>query len=230
MTAPDIAGALPAIDILKNLCRSMAMAEVILNPDGERIHSFDARWSETEQAASMRNGSGDEYDIVFAPEGAYIRGFDHESPLSPYHHEDVPQPWPGVLDSVPEVFRRHVDEPAFTDEDGCPVVTVCLWRETDAPSWQTGRITFPEPHEDPDGSTWLFDLLLDPTPEAFQAFAEDYYEVSVDIEALRHIYDLRPLGQREIIALNPSAGAETVIAAAKEIGYPLTVDLRPAEG
>ncbi|MGW3662827.1 hypothetical protein [Streptomyces sp. NPDC005141] len=142
----------------------------------------------------------------------------------------MPEPWPGVLDSVPEAFRRYVDEPAFTDEDGCPVVTVSLWRETNAPSWQAGRITFPEPHSDPDGSHRLFELLLDPTPEAFRMFAEDYYEVSVDVEALRHIYDLRPLGQRDIVALNPSAGDERVLAAAKAIGYPLAVDLRPAAG
>ncbi|MFF3447192.1 hypothetical protein ACFYXJ_08640 [Streptomyces sp. NPDC002667] len=227
MTAPDIAGALPDIDTLKNLCRSMAMAEVILNPDGECVHSYSARWSETEQAASMRNGSGDEYDIVFAPEGAYIRGFDHESPLSPYRHEDVPQPWPGVLDSVPEVFRRHVAEPAFMDENGCPVVTVCLWRETDAPSWRTGRITFPEPHEDRDGSNRLFELLLDPTPEAFGRFAENYYEVSVDIEAVRHIYASRPLGLPQIAGLAPEASVPDVVAVARAMGYPLTDDLRP---
>jgi hypothetical protein len=173
----------------------------------------------------MRNGSGDEFDIVFAPVGAYIRGFDHESPLSPYRHEDVPEPWPGVLDSVPEAFRRYVDEPAFTDEDGCPVVTACLWRETGAPSWQTGRITFPDDHPDPDGSAWLFELLLTPTPEAFQAFAEDYYEVPVDIEALRHIYDLRPLGLPQIIALNSEASVSEVVAVAREMGYPLVDDL-----
>ncbi|MGC4980953.1 hypothetical protein ACLQ18_09970 [Streptomyces sp. DT193] len=230
MTARDIAGALPDIDSLKDLCRSMAMAEAILNPDGECFYSYSADWSETEQVASMRNGSGNEYDIVFAPVGAYIRGFDHESPLSPYRHEDGPQPWPGVLDSVPETFRCYVDEPAFTDEAGCPVVTACLWRETGAPSWQTGQITYPADHPDPDGSARLFELLLTPTPEAFQAFAEDYYETPVDIEALRHIYDLHPLGQRNVVALNPSVGAETVIAAAKAIGYPLAVDLRPAAG
>ncbi|MFI0967151.1 hypothetical protein ACH4S8_38055 [Streptomyces sp. NPDC021080] len=230
MTARDIAAALPGIDTLKDLCRSMAMAEAILNPDGECVYSYSPQWSETEEAALMRNGSGDEYDMVFAPDGAYIRGFDHESPLSPYHHEDVPRPWPGVLDSVPEAFRRHVEEPAFTDEDGCPVVTVCLWRAADTPSWETGRITFPEGHPDPDGSNRLFELLLDPTPEAFQTFAEDYYEVPADIEALRHIYDLRPLGRRDVAALNPSVDAETVIEAAKVIGYPLAVDLRPTAG
>ncbi|WP_406366385.1 hypothetical protein [Streptomyces sp. NBC_00645] len=225
MTAQDIADALPDIGSLRDLCRSMAMAEAILNPGGECSYSYSARWSETEEAASMRNGSGDEYDIVFAPTGAYIRGFDHESPLSPYHHEDVPAPWPGVLDSVPEAFRAYVDEPAFTDEAGCPVVTVCLWRTADAPSWEAGRITFPEGHPDPDGSAWLFPLLVDPTPEAFQAFAEDYYETSVNIEAVRDLYELRALGRSHITALNPSAGVETVIAEARSIGYPLGTDL-----
>ncbi|MFE4700540.1 hypothetical protein ACFRIC_26110 [Streptomyces sp. NPDC056738] len=230
MTARDVAGALPDIDTLKDLCRSLAMAEAILDPDGECIHSYNAHWSETEQTASMRNGSGDEYDIVFAPAGAYIRGFDHESPLSPYHREDMPRPWPGVLDSVPEPFRCYVEEPAFTDENGCPVVTVCLWRETNAPSWQTGRITFPEGHPDPDDATRLFDLLLTPTPEAFQTFAEDYYEVSVDIEALRHIYALRPLGLPQITGLNPSASPESIAAAATMMGYPVAADLRSAAG
>uniref|UniRef100_A0AAU3HXS2 Immunity protein 35 domain-containing protein n=1 Tax=Streptomyces sp. NBC_01393 TaxID=2903851 RepID=A0AAU3HXS2_9ACTN len=226
MTARDIAGDLPDIDSLKNLCRSMAMAEAILNPDGECFYSYSAEWSETEQVASMRNGSGDEYDIVFAPVGAYIRGFDHESPLSPYRHEDGPQPWPGVLDSVPETFRCYVNEPAFTDEAGCPVVTACLWRETGAPSWQTGQIAFPDDHPDPDGSARLFELLLAPTPEAFQAFAEDYYEMPVDIEALRQVYELRPLGLPQIIALNSGASVSEVVAAARAMGYPLTDDLR----
>ncbi|MGQ4375649.1 hypothetical protein ACN6K9_004998 [Streptomyces sp. SAS_267] len=229
MTARGIAGDLPDIDSLKNLCRSMAMAEAILNPDGECVHSYSAHWAETGQVASMRNGSGDELDIVFAPVGAYIRGFGHESPLSPYRHEDGPEPWPGVLDSVPEAFRCYVEEPAFTDEDGCPVVTACLWRETGAPSWQTGPITFPADRLDLDGSARLFELLLAPTSEAFQAFAEDCYKVSVDIEALRHVCELRPLGLPQIIALNPSVPVESVVVAAGTIGYSLTLDDCPSQ-
>lgn len=45
----------------------------------------------------MSNGSGDEFDIVFSPAGAYIRGFDHESPMSPYVDDE---PWPGVVDQI----------------------------------------------------------------------------------------------------------------------------------
>ncbi|MET8249410.1 hypothetical protein ABZV31_36630 [Streptomyces sp. NPDC005202] len=44
--------------------------------------------------------------------------------MSPYHRHDVPEPWPGVVDSVPAPFLGHVEEPAFTDEQGTPVETV----------------------------------------------------------------------------------------------------------
>ncbi|MEV6183599.1 hypothetical protein AB0M07_42420, partial [Streptomyces sp. NPDC052015] len=82
-----------------------------------RYHSFDANWSETEEVFSTRNGSGDEFDIVFSPAGAYIRGFDHESPMSPYADDAV---WPGVLDSVPETFRAYVEDPRSS-------TTACPW-------------------------------------------------------------------------------------------------------
>ncbi|WP_308282422.1 hypothetical protein [Streptomyces lichenis] len=65
----------------------------------------------------MSNGSGDEYGIVFCPAGVWIRGFDHESLMSPYARDEL-EVWPGVLEEVPEVFREYVVEPAFSDE-GC---------------------------------------------------------------------------------------------------------------
>lgn len=221
MTVYDVAEALPDIRSLRDLCRATAMAEAVLNPAGERHYSFDSHWSETEALASMRNGSGDEFDIVFSPAGAYIRGFDHESPLSPYQHAAAPAPYPGVVDSVPDPFRHYVSDPAFTDEDGTPVVTVCVWRQAADDRWRAGRIDFPAGHPDPDGSEWLFGLLVDPTAEAFQSFAKDYYESPVDLEAVRHIYGLHPLTRSVLADLNPAVSLADVIGAAKTIGYPL---------
>ncbi|MFG2420457.1 hypothetical protein ACGFWD_15570 [Streptomyces sp. NPDC048448] len=90
-----------------------------------------------------------------------------------------------------------------------------------------GQIAFPEHHPDPDGSHWLFEFLLDPTPEAFRTFAEDYYEVPVDVEAVRDIYASRRLGLPQIVGLNPEASLPEVVAAARAMGYPLVDDLRP---
>ncbi|WP_459547551.1 hypothetical protein [Nocardia sp. X0981] len=106
MTVYDVARRLPAIADLRNLCRSLAMLDAILSPDREsRYYSFSTAWAEGEETASMSNGSGDEYSIVFSVAGAYVRGFSHESLMSPYANDC--EPWPGV-------------------EDGVPVVTACL--------------------------------------------------------------------------------------------------------
>ncbi|WP_256096986.1 hypothetical protein [Streptomyces agglomeratus] len=217
MTVHDVARALPDIPAVRDLCRSMAMLEAVLNPDGARYHSFSATWSETEEIASMRNGSGDEFDIVFSPAGAYVRGFDHESPMSPYDNEE---PWPGVVDSVPEVFRAYVLEPAFADGD-MPRVTACMWREAGGDQWQAGEIDFPVGSADPDGADWLFQLLTEPAPEAFQSFAEAYYGTAVDLEAVRHVYAFRPLDRRTVRALNATVPLATVAATAAAIGYPV---------
>ncbi|MFD4814922.1 hypothetical protein [Streptomyces sp. NPDC058418] len=96
MTVYDVARRLPAIGDLRNLCRSLAVLDMILSPDWEyRYYSFNSAWTDGNEMASMCNGSGDEYSIVFSAVGAYVRGFDHESPMSPYAHDG--EPWPVVF-------------------------------------------------------------------------------------------------------------------------------------
>jgi hypothetical protein len=200
---PDLIRQLPEISIVRDRCRSMAMLDAILSPEWEcRYFSFDSRWSPKEEMASMRDGSGNEYSIVFSPAGAYARGFDHESPMTPYR-VTPPALWPGLFDGVPEAFRAQVAEPAFSD-NGMPRATVCFWREQSDIAWRTSAVDpLPEGVEDDGSAEWLFGVLLDGRPEAYQRFAEEYYEVAVDIRAVAHVYALRPLTQAIVSLLNP---------------------------
>ncbi|MFD9374185.1 hypothetical protein ACFWBH_01375 [Streptomyces sp. NPDC059999] len=219
VTVYDVARQFPSIADLRHLCRSLAMLDAILSPDREgRYYSFNAGWADGEEMASMRNGSGDEYSIMFSVAGAYVRGFDHEAPMSPYGNDG--EPWPGVIDEVPDAFRPFVEEPAFTDEDDVPVVTACLWREVTDDRWRHGVIDFPTEWSDPDGATGLFGLLVDRSPEAFHCFAEDYYEVPVDLEAVRDVYALRPLSQKLVSSLNAEVTLADLAVDIAEIGYP----------
>ncbi|MFD8749634.1 hypothetical protein ACFV0O_01405 [Kitasatospora sp. NPDC059577] len=195
------------------------MLDAILSPDwAGRYHSFDAAWADDEEMASMRNGSGDEYAVVFSTAGTYVRGFGHEAPTSPYGNDG--EPWPGVIDDVPAVFRPFVEEPAFTDEHGVPVVTACLWRGAADDRRQHGVIGFPAGHADPDGATALFELLVERSPEAFRRFAEDGYEVPVDLGAVRDLYALRPLSRALVSALNPELTLADLAEDIAEIGCP----------
>ena len=141
MIAQDVARRLPDIPRVRDRSRSLAMLDAILSPEWEyRHYSFNASWGPAQKLASMRNGTGDDYAIVFSPAGAWIRVFDHESPMSPWTLEP-PRSWPGVLYTVPTAFQACVQEPAFI-LDGVAMVSACLWRQTSDDRWQTGVIDF----------------------------------------------------------------------------------------
>ncbi len=199
VTVHDVARALPDIPVLRERCRALAMLDAILRPEWEsRYYSFDARWAPGEQMASMRNGSGDTWSVVFSPAGAFIRGFDHESPMSPAANDD--ELWPGLVDTVPEVFSGCVAEPAFSF-DGTLEATVCLWRQHGDDRWQAGEVDFPD-GADPDGADRLFQVLVEGTPVAYRRFAEDYFETAVDLAAVGEIFALRPLTDELVRRLN----------------------------
>ncbi|WP_189186825.1 hypothetical protein [Streptomyces albiflavescens] len=212
---------LPEISIVRDRSRALAMLDAILSPEWEyRYFSFDSQWSPTEEMASMRDGCGNEYSIVFSRAGAYVRGFDHESPMTPYR-VTPPAPWPGLFDGVPEAFRAQVTEPAFSDH-GTPRATVCFWREQADTVWKSGAVApLPEGVEDGCSAEWLFDVLLDGRPEAYQRFAEEYYEVAVDVTAVRHVYALRPLTQSVVSLLNPAVPIPRLAEDLVQIGYPV---------
>src|SRR5258708_19528987 len=91
----------------------------------------------------MRNGSGDEYSITFTGEGAFLRGFDLESPVSAFI-QTPPALWPGILTGLPAELATVAREPAFT-LGGVPMVTAALWRLAREPHLPHGNITYPRP-------------------------------------------------------------------------------------
>jgi len=59
-------GSMPDIATVRRISQSIAMLDAILSPDRDmRYYSFNAAWSAKEQMASMSNGGGDEYFILF---------------------------------------------------------------------------------------------------------------------------------------------------------------------
>jgi hypothetical protein len=204
---------IPDIESLKKLCQSLATLDAIMSPEWEyRYYSFNSKWAEGEMMASMRNGSGDDYFILFNSQGAIMKGFAHESPMSPWS-SDSDQVWPGVLNEVPSEFAEFLTEPAFSMSE----TTFCIWRRILDGSWQTGQIAYPG-KEDPDGSEDLL-FVLDGDPKTYQEFAQQYYERSIDLRAVRSIYEHHPLTTQIVKRLNPEVELESLSSDLAEISY-----------
>jgi len=212
ISTPDFS-ALPDVHDLRSLSQALALLDAILCPDWEsRYYSFDAHWGAEEALASMRNGEGDHYFCLFNADGAILKGFLHESAMSPFR-SNPPRIWPGVLDSVPPQFTEALTEPAFVIDE----TTFCIWRTNQDSAWQRGDIRFPD-SEWTDGLAELL-AMLDNNPRTYQRWAESYYERPVSLEAVIHIYEHKQLTGEIIQVLNPDLSLQELSLDIAEIGY-----------
>ncbi len=164
--------------------------------------------------ASMRDGSGDEYFILFNKFGAIIKGFAHESTMSPYVNNPI-EVWKGILDDVPNEFQKFISEPAFSIES----TTFCIWKRFIDSSWQIGNIDYPQ-GEDSDG---LKDLLfiLDGKPSTYKEFADYYYDKDIPISSIESIYQHKPLTEKLLHGLNEDVDVKDLQNDIEIIGYPV---------
>ena len=205
---------LPGIDELKRISQSIATLDAIMMDEWDyRYFSFDANWGEGETLASMRDGSGDSYFILFNSFGAVIKGYGHESEMAGYT-VDSGKVWPGVLDELPPEFEAVLTDPAFAAEE----TTFCIWRKYSDSKWQTGKIEFPD-GEDPDGSEDLL-FMLDGIPKTYQQWVKEYYEKDIPLDAVKAVYEHKPLTQQLVSSLNPERRFEDLESDLDEIRYP----------
>lgn len=207
-------GELPRINKLKQICQSLAMLDAILSPEWElRYYSFNAKWSPDSMLASMKTGSGDSFCILFCPAGAVIKGDAHETHFEDFSVE-TGKPWPGVLDTVPKDFTYFLDEPAFSVQES----TFCIWRKKMDHAWNIGEIKFPD-EDDPDGSADLL-AILDGDPKGYKNWGEEYYDQSIPISCVKHIYEHKPITPEVVKRLNPNIEVADLADDMNEIGYP----------
>jgi hypothetical protein len=207
--------ALPTIERLKKLTQSLAMLDAVIEREWDyRFYSFNSNWATGEVMASMRNGQGDSWFCVFGTPGVFLKGFDHESVMSPWNKKPH-NVWPGVLENIPEAFKTFATEPVFSMDD----TTFCIWRGIHDTDWKAGSIAFPDV-KDPDGSEWMLSIL-DGSPNTYKGWSEGHYEHSISFSAVQQIYKCRPLTAEVIRALNPNVDFPSILGDAAEIGYPV---------
>ncbi|MFE1630058.1 hypothetical protein ACFLFF_25235 [Brevibacillus reuszeri] len=198
----------PDPEKLKQQLLSLSALDIVLcSEDWLRRYQFFPKWDEGVTMASISNGSGDDMYILFAPEGVIVKGFDHESAMSPHARDDY-EVWPGIYDQVPSPLLHRLKDEALTKED----VTFCLWREPGDTEWRTGDIANPEQLDD--GSDFLLGMIYE-TAEDYIEWAKDYYEIELPVDAVKSIFQSRTISEKAFLELNPERNVELAV---KELG------------
>lgn len=213
----SVAKMLPDISNTIRISKAIAMLDAIVCEEWDcRYYSFDSKWSKGESMASMRDGCGDEYKIWFSSIGAAIKGFAHESRLSPYGNEGGTHP--GVLEQLPSDFDNgFLNEAAFATKTD---TTFCLWRKSNDSQWHSGNVEYPpNSGTDPDGSETLL-RILDGKPATYVQYALDYFELELDESDVKHVYELKPLTPVLLTRLHATRTLKALAEDAKEIDYP----------
>jgi hypothetical protein len=195
---------LPSIRELCAITQSLAMLDAILCPEWQyRYFSFNSGWAPGMEMASMRNRSGDEWFLLLDSVGAALKGFAHELTSDNTFGAKLQA-------QVPCDFSAFLSEPAFSLQDA----TFCYWRKADDSTWHKVQGSVPD-----DGSANMLSLLV-AGPSGYKAWAESYFEVSVDHQAISALFDHFPLSDAIILALNPDADLDSTHSEADKIGYP----------
>lgn len=223
MSAVELARRLPEIKTIAVWARALAVLDAIMSPDAAmRYFSYKPARGTDSIMAKMDNGSGDQWSLVVSPAGAYLRCFDHESPVSPFGREPVAV-WPNLINAVPGALRQHALDPAWQLQ-GIPLITASLWREPIDESWHSAGAEVPEQLvagcTDPDGVALCDQLGGD--ADTYVRFAAEYYERHIDPRIVGDIYRSRPLSANATRRLNPDIDWTDLRAEVASLGYPVT--------
>lgn len=97
----------------------------------------------------LDRGNGDTFEFLSTPAGHLVRGFDHESPRSPYRVGHI---WPGSYEGLPDGLRHLVEIPAGVGYDGdlfgdapgqqgrLPPYTFVAWASPGENEWRRGTL------------------------------------------------------------------------------------------
>jgi len=183
---------------LEKICKGLATLDAIMSEDWDaRYYSFNAGWNveAKQRMASMRNGSGDEWFIVFQPEGTFVKAFWHE--FRPAHVMDI-------YAGLPLTLTRHTTEAAFSMD----FLTFGGWH--DGTAWTLRG----------DVASMAGQLeILSGDPEHYRRYAVEYFEKTISKISIGHVLVGKPLDEELLESLGSERTLLDLAADLAEIGY-----------
>ncbi|MDM5276156.1 hypothetical protein ACN9MH_21945 [Paenibacillus silvae] len=193
---------LPNIQECQRMFKAAAMLDAILMPEWQyRYYSYNAHWDVNEQMASLRDGEGDHYFALFDSRGLIVKGYDKV--YASLHKDQLGD----VLTGVPEVFEAFLKEPAFMMDQ----TTFCIWNEAERNEWASSQRLADE--------AYALLHLLTGGAAYYHAWAQEYYEIELELQWVQHVFDMKPLNEELLQGLNAELELDELQEDITEIGY-----------
>jgi hypothetical protein len=190
-------------DLRWGLVAASILDTILCQNPATRYHTFQSNRLPGVDVGVLDHGSGDELVCFLdARHGCLIRGFDHESPMSP-HAQDEFKVCPGVLDEVPDELLAILEVPEFRREE----TTFCIWRGRGDKHWWQGEV------QEPDGGEWSAHLLDHVFLDAgsYLAWAREYYNRNdIPADPVEAVYSSCQVDEAKVRSINPKADLEMI--------------------
>jgi len=195
---------------IKLLQRSKALATldaIYCQQWDMRYFSHNSHWGENEQMASMRDGTGNDYFILFAPFGTAIKGCSTENGC--FENNEIANQ---ARSKMPLTFAKFLNEPAFSIQNA----SFIAWFDE---KWHKIE-NMPPQKTQPDSDFLTQWLRKDET--FFKGWMDSYYEIDIKLEFIEHIFQFKPINKQFIEQLGVDLDKKLLKEDLDEIGYPYT--------
>lgn len=196
-------------DLLKRLVFYSIM-DAIMNADTEddaSVYRCHTDWNAGVALFTIDDGGGDHFHILFSENGCLVKGFGHESALSPYNYEEGEYPDYRLYANAPPEFLEYLDDEALEKD----LVTFCAWHTGNG--WQAQKLNVPNDWDDGSDDFLEYVSALD----EYIPWLNAYYEKDFAAETVTELYNGGALNEETVAALNPDADVDAVMFAIGEI-------------
>ena len=207
MNRKTILTEIPCKNELQKLCQSISVIDAILSQDWEyRYYSYNKNWDINEEFFEMRNGHGDQMQILFLKNSSIINVFSQEKGTQ---NKD------NLAKDLPSQYKDFM----FGEPINSIGTSYCFWSDEDG-NWQTNQ------DEDLDDYSLEMLQVFDAKPTTYLDWATDYYdgnfvETGIPLNSVEKIYKHETLTKDLVLSIvEELEDWEQLHDDLDEIGYP----------
>lgn len=178
---------IPGSEELQKRLLAYSKIDYIMNGENEFLkiyHYDDKNWVKNGHYFRIDDSGGDHYHVLISPAGSVVKGFGHETEMSPYNFSD--EDMPALIQThdfykgMPQVLYQLLEDDALEKD----LVTFCVWQKSEEKHWSYAPIDIPSNWADgtKDFLTYVF------PPEEYLQWFEEYYEKPLDKKVFHKIY------------------------------------------